>query len=106
MSLFREPTFVDKVYKGKKDRNRKNKNTNEESDAIKELQTILSAKKRIPCGCEAQTHPLLANCLDCGRLICNNEGPGECFHCGTLILSKEQRDRIGKHVDINQARQL
>ncbi len=29
---------------------------------------------RIACECQAQLHPLVNNCLDCGRIICAYEG--------------------------------
>lgn len=97
MSFFHEPTVI---YQDKKDRKRSKNNESEENKALKELQSILSTKRRTPCNCEAQTHDLVANCLVCGRLTCTFEGPGECFHCGTLILDKDQRKRLGKFIDV------
>lgn len=97
MPLFHEATLSDKIYKTKKDR-KKTTNESEETLAIKEIQSILSRKRPV-CGCEAQSHELVANCLNCGRLTCTVEGPGECFHCGNVILSQEQQARIGKYLN-------
>lgn len=99
MPLAFGPNFVEgKVYRGKK-----KKEEDEETQALKEIQSILSNKNRRMCDCEAQCHDLIENCLGCGRLTCSAEGPGKCFHCGNLVISKEQRDRLQRHIDIFQA---
>ncbi|KAI9015503.1 putative zinc finger motif, C2HC5-type-domain-containing protein [Hyaloraphidium curvatum] len=46
---------------------------------------------RRPCKCLATVHPLLTNCLTCGRIVCGREGPGPCFTCGTPVLSRDQQ---------------
>lgn len=92
------PDFVEgKVYRGKKKTEQ-----DEERHALAELQSILNAKNRRSCDCEAQVHDLLENCLNCGRLTCTAEGSGKCFSCGSIVLDPQQRERLRKHVDIVQ----
>jgi len=35
------------------------------------------------CECQAAKHPLIQNCLECGRVICAQEGPGPCIFCNS-----------------------
>lgn len=99
MPLIFGPTFEEgKVYRSKK-----RTEEDDEKQALAELQTILNTKGRRICDCEAQVHELLENCLNCGRLTCESEGPGKCFYCGSLILNPEQRERLKKFIDISQA---
>ncbi|KAJ4459403.1 putative Protein sly1 [Paratrimastix pyriformis] len=42
---------------------------------------------RHPCECQARRHPLINNCVGCGRVICEQEGPGPCLFCGTFVRS-------------------
>ncbi|KAJ8664610.1 hypothetical protein QAD02_006272 [Eretmocerus hayati] len=37
------------------------------------------------CDCEATKHPLVNNCINCGRIVCLSEGPGPCFFCGQEV---------------------
>ena len=39
-------------------------------------------KGRHPCSCNSRRHALLCNCLACGKVICAQEGWGECLSCG------------------------
>ncbi|PVV03944.1 hypothetical protein BB560_001569 [Smittium megazygosporum] len=50
------------------------------------------------CGCQALSHPLFTNCLNCGRTICVIEGSGPCFGCGAKVESRRQQavDQIKK----------
>ena len=34
------------------------------------------------CDCQALVHPLVTNCLKCGKIICAREGDGPCMFCG------------------------
>lgn len=43
---------------------------------------------RIPCNCQAREHPLVNNCIRCGKIVCAQEGPGACLFCGSPVLSK------------------
>jgi activating signal cointegrator 1 len=40
---------------------------------------------RHKCTCEASKHALVNNCLNCGRIVCAQEGPGPCFFCERLV---------------------
>lgn len=99
MPLAFGPDFVEgKVYRSKK-----RQDGDEEKQALRELQTLLNLKNRRSCGCEAQIHDLLENCLNCGRLTCIAEGSGKCFSCGSLILSQDQRERLQKFIEISSS---
>ncbi|ORX64415.1 zf-C2HC5-domain-containing protein [Basidiobolus meristosporus CBS 931.73] len=50
-----------------------------------------TAATRAPCDCLATKHPLLTNCLNCGKIICAREGPGPCMFCNTPVFSQEQQ---------------
>ncbi|KAJ3009908.1 UNVERIFIED_CONTAM: Activating signal cointegrator 1 [Siphonaria sp. JEL0065] len=43
------------------------------------------------CECLAAKHGLLTNCLTCGKIICQLEGPGPCPSCGSLVESTIQQ---------------
>lgn len=87
-----------KIYRGKR-----RTDEDDERRALVELQSLLNAKHRRPCDCEAQIHDLLENCLNCGRLTCVAEGPGKCFFCGNLVVDQEQRERLKKYIDISHS---
>ncbi|VDO83564.1 unnamed protein product [Soboliphyme baturini] len=40
---------------------------------------------RVKCDCQASAHGLVNNCLSCGRIVCEQEGSGPCFFCGSLV---------------------
>lgn len=40
------------------------------------------------CDCEARRHRLLQNCLNCGKIVCEQEGRGPCFFCGIPLGSQ------------------
>jgi len=40
---------------------------------------------RSRCNCHALEHSLFTNCTSCGRIICEAEGDGPCFFCGSLV---------------------
>lgn len=40
---------------------------------------------RHECNCEATKHALINNCLNCGRIVCEQERSGPCFTCGELV---------------------
>lgn len=52
---------------------------------------FLFSSGRHKCNCEAKRHALVNNCLNCGRIVCAQEGPGPCFFCEELVCSPEQR---------------
>ncbi|KAJ1732449.1 hypothetical protein LPJ61_002036 [Coemansia biformis] len=51
----------------------------------------LAQRKRVRCECQAAEHGLFTNCLACGRIICESEGPGPCMFCGSQVDSPDQQ---------------
>lgn len=45
-----------------------------------------SSQARKICFCEGQRHKFLANCLNCGHIVCEAEGVGICLFCGEQII--------------------
>jgi len=37
-------------------------------------------------------HPLVNNCLECGKIVCAVEGAGPCFFCGNEVLPRGHVD--------------
>ncbi|XP_054007641.1 activating signal cointegrator 1 isoform X1 [Hylaeus anthracinus] len=46
---------------------------------------------RYKCNCEGKKHLLINNCLNCGRVVCFQEGAGSCFFCGELVCSPKDQ---------------
>jgi len=46
------------------------------------------------CPCQAAKHGLVANCLNCGKIVCKLEGPGPCPFCGEEVIDNEQQVRV------------
>lgn len=46
---------------------------------------VVFLKGRHKCFCQASKHGLINNCLRCGRIVCEQEGPGPCLFCGNLV---------------------
>eukprot|EP00466_Bigelowiella_natans_P003641 jgi/Bigna1/73340/fgenesh1_pg.23_\ len=42
-------------------------------------------KQRVKCQCLATRHALFSNCTVCGRIVCEKEGEGPCFFCGSFV---------------------
>jgi len=49
-------------------------------------QNATQERVRAKCNCQARMHELVNNCTRCGRIVCAQEGPGECFHCGHVVV--------------------
>ncbi|KAJ2057469.1 hypothetical protein GGI17_005627 [Coemansia sp. S146] len=58
---------------------------------IEEKSRRTAKRKRVKCECQASEHALLTNCLTCGRIICDKEGPGPCMFCGAHVESPDQQ---------------
>jgi hypothetical protein len=41
------------------------------------------------CFCYGSRHPLVGNCLNCGRIMCLQEGENNCIDCGEKLVKKE-----------------
>lgn len=39
----------------------------------------LKSSNREMCHCQALVHNLVSNCIGCGRIICEQEGEGDCL---------------------------
>ncbi|CAB4058919.1 TRIP4 [Lepeophtheirus salmonis] len=48
------------------------------------------------CECQATKHKLINNCLNCGRIICEQEGSGPCMSCDTLVCTKEEMEIVNR----------
>ena len=66
---------------------RRGKNRNKNSK-----QKITGNFNRKKCSCMAQKHPLINNCLHCGRIVCEIEGAGPCFFCGNIVVGKNSKE--------------
>ena len=42
------------------------------------------------CFCMSTRHPLVGNCLECGRIHCLQEGDKKCISCGAPLILKEE----------------
>jgi len=62
----------------------------------KEDRTFVTKGKngRPLCPCQAAKHGLVANCLNCGKIVCKLEGPGPCPFCGEEVIDNEQQVRV------------
>lgn len=58
------------------------KSTKKSSTQHSEMTAGLVKLGEHECGCFATAHKLRANCLNCGRIICEQEGVDSCYHCG------------------------
>lgn len=85
----------------------KNKKKNQFIQIVDESGTFLLDGRR-QCMCEASKHELINNCLNCGRIVCQQEGSGPCFTCGTFVLNKQERDQLlsGSDEAIQKVQQL
>ncbi|XP_028416961.1 activating signal cointegrator 1-like [Dendronephthya gigantea] len=52
---------------------------------------------RHPCECLGQKHSLVNNCLQCGRIVCEQEGSGPCYFCGEVVCTAEEREVLAKN---------
>ena len=54
------------------------------------------------CFCMSTRHPLVGNCLECGRIHCLQEGDKKCIACGAhLILKEDYKKQLELMKDIN-----
>ncbi|CAH8467188.1 unnamed protein product [Schistosoma guineensis] len=49
---------------------------------------------RHPCQCLATKHQLVNNCLNCGRIVCAQEGSGPCYYCGSLVCTIDEEYQL------------
>jgi hypothetical protein len=59
-------------------------------------ENIVQLPGRNVCGCQAQKHDLINNCLKCGRVVCKQEGSGPCLFCGHLVCTKDEQEVLNR----------
>jgi activating signal cointegrator 1 len=67
---------------------KKRKKGEEEEEEIEEKLTSkgnLLSRGRNNCDCEGVMHEVLTNCLNCGHIVCEQEGYGDCFFCSNFV---------------------
>ncbi|KAL0820181.1 hypothetical protein ABMA28_006106 [Loxostege sticticalis] len=72
---------------------KKTKFVNLYSQEGKNAQVVL-LKGRHHCDCQASKHELVNNCLQCGRVVCKQEGSGPCLFCGNLVCTPEEQKEL------------
>lgn len=55
---------------------------------------VVTLKGRHRCDCQAVKHNLVNNCMQCGRIVCEQEGSGACVFCGNLVCTEEEQRLI------------
>ncbi|XP_069021750.1 activating signal cointegrator 1 [Embiotoca jacksoni] len=56
------------------------------------------------CECLAQRHKLINNCINCGHIVCEQEGSGPCLFCGNLVCTREEQEILQR--DSNKSQKL
>lgn len=54
------------------------------------MNDVVTLKGRHLCDCQAAKHTLVNNCIQCGRIVCEQEGSGPCLFCGNLVCTEEE----------------
>eukprot|EP00043_Microstomoeca_roanoka_P014564 m.144588 g.144588 ORF g.144588 m.144588 type:complete len:614 (-) comp16045_c2_seq1:107-1948(-) len=54
------------------------------------------------CECLATKHSLVNNCLQCGRIVCEQEGMGPCMVCGALVVTPEKQKLLTRNTKAAQ----
>ncbi|CAL4061152.1 unnamed protein product [Meganyctiphanes norvegica] len=57
---------------------------------------VVMLSGRHKCECQASKHGLVNNCMSCGRIVCDQEGAGPCSFCGTLVVSRDQKEVLSR----------
>lgn len=58
------------------------------------MKDVIMLKGRHLCNCEASKHKLINNCIQCGRIVCEQEGSGPCLFCGNLVCTEDEQRLI------------
>lgn len=58
------------------------------------MNDVVTLKGRHLCNCEAAKHKLINNCIQCGRIVCEQEGSGPCLFCGHLVCTDDEQRMI------------
>lgn len=62
-----------------------------------QVRSTIHLPGRHPCECQAHKHALVSNCLECGRVVCSQEGSGPCIFCGALVCNKEEQEILARN---------
>lgn len=54
------------------------------------MNDVVMLKGRHLCNCQAAKHTLINNCMQCGRIVCEQEGSGPCLFCGNLVCTEDE----------------
>ncbi|KAJ2744179.1 hypothetical protein GGI20_003180 [Coemansia sp. BCRC 34301] len=79
------------VQKSQRQQKKEKQQQERQQKEAQEKERRAASRKRVKCECQASEHALLTNCLTCGRIICDKEGPGPCMFCGTHVESLDQQ---------------
>lgn len=58
------------------------------------MNDVVLLKGRHLCDCQASKHKLINNCIQCGRIVCEQEGSGPCLFCGNLVCTEDEQRTI------------
>lgn len=58
------------------------------------MNDVIILKGRHLCDCQAVKHKLINNCINCGRIVCEQEGSGPCLFCGNLVCTEDEQRLI------------
>ncbi|KAL3865392.1 hypothetical protein ACJMK2_042783 [Sinanodonta woodiana] len=61
-----------------------------------QAKTVIHLPGRHTCECQASKHKLINNCLQCGRVVCEQEGSGPCHFCGKLVCTREEQEILSR----------
>lgn len=50
----------------------------------RDLSKVKLATRKV-CYCQCTQHPLVNNCINCGKVVCEVEGEGPCLFCGAWV---------------------
>lgn len=82
------------------------KDTSQKLNSIQQATRIGDSKNGDACECQAQLHPLLTSCQDCGRVICTAESL-PCVFCKSNKTHTDihtSRDKVGSKEEAEEMR--
>lgn len=56
----------------------------QKSVTVRDLSKV-KLQGRAICYCMCTLHPLVNNCVSCGKIVCEQEGEGPCMFCGNWV---------------------
>ena len=51
---------------------------------MRDLSKVKLNQRKV-CYCQCTQHPLVNNCINCGKIVCEVEGEGPCLFCGAWV---------------------